>query len=230
MFSDLFNVEATGNRIDLLTHRGREQITTPTVNWWQSQGWEVVLWDNTGYLPAIGRNNIIKSYKESDRQILIMADDDITLYTHRYLTADWLKKPVVNGVYTLNSNHKMHILMQYSRDWDHGNHHWTETHHIGQLYVIADKNIPYQDETLPALEDMDWAWQCQAMGIPTQMLHTVFLREQSQDKGSIFCKDRKQRVEIYAQAKEQMHTKWNVKNYKEFKEKYTKKEDAKDGI
>ena len=226
MFSDLFDVEATDNRIDLLTHQGREHITNLTVNWWQSHGWKVVLWDNTGYLPAVGRNRIIQDFKNSERPLLIMADDDITLYTHRYLTADWLKKPIANGVYTLNSNHKMHILMQYSRDWDHGNHHWTETHHIGQLYVSDCKDIPLQDETLPALEDMDWAWQCQAMGIKTQMLHTVFLREQSQDKGSIFCKDRKQRVEIYAQAKEQMHSKWGVKNYKEFKEKYTKKEDA----
>jgi len=220
MLSKLFDIEQSGNRIDLLTHQGREHITNLTVNWWQSQGWEVILWDNTGFLPAVGRNRIIQDYKNSDRHLLIMADDDITLYTHRYLTNDWLNKPIANGVYTLNSNHKMHILMQYSRDWDHGNHHWTETHHIGQLYVIADKNIPLQDETLPALEDMDWAWQCQSMGIKTQMLHTVFLREQSQDKGSIFCKDRKRRVEIYAQAKEMMHSKWDVKNYKGFKEKY----------
>jgi hypothetical protein len=229
-FANIFEVESTGNRIDLLTHKGRDHITTPTVNWWESQGWQVVLWDNTGSLPAVGRNRIIQDYKSSDREMLIMADDDITLYTHRYLTKSWLKTPVRNGVYTLNSNHKMHILMQYSRDWDHGNHHWTETHHIGQLYAIDNKLIPLQDETLPALEDMDWAWQCQALGIPTRMLHTVFLKERSQDKGSIFCKDRKQRVEIYAQAKEQMHTKWGVKNYKEFKEKYTKKEEIKDGF
>jgi hypothetical protein len=225
-FADLFEVAPTGNRIDLLTCAGRADITNKTVAWWQSQGWEVVLWDNTGHLPAVGRNRIINDYKQSDRPVLIMADDDITLYTHRYLTQDWLKQPVLNGVYTLNSNHKMHILMQYSRDWDHGNHHWTETHHIGQLYVIDRKDIPLQDETLPALEDMDWAWQCQAQGIPTQMLHTVFLREQSQDRGSIFCKDRKKRVEIYAQAKEQMSAKWGVKNYKEFKEKYTHTKEA----
>lgn len=218
-FANLFEVPQTGYRIDLLTHKGREHITDKTVTWWQSQGWEVVLWDNTGYLPAIGRNNIIKGFKESDRTYLIMADDDITLYTHRYLTQSWLENPILDGVYTLNSNHKMHILMQYSRDWDHGNHHWTETHHIGQLYVIARKDIPYQDETLLALEDMDWAWQCQKQGIPTRMLHTVFLREQSQDKGSIFCKDRGERLKIYGQAREQMQAKWGVKNYKQFKEK-----------
>ena len=216
-FANLFEVPPTGNRIDLLTHKGREDITNKTVNWWESQGWKVHCYDNTGYLPAVGRNEIIRDYKSSDREVLIMADDDITLYTHRYLTSDWLKKPLVRDVYTLNSNHKMHILMQYSRDWDHGNHHWSETHHIGQLYVIGRKDIPLQDETLPALEDMDWAWQCQSQGIPTYMLHTVFLREQSQDKGSIFCKDRRQRVEIYAKAKEMMNSKWNVKNYAEFK-------------
>ncbi len=217
-FTDLFEVAPTGNRIDLLTHQGREHITNKTVAWWQSQGWQVVLWDNTGYLPAVGRNKIIQDYKSSDRPLLIMADDDITLYTHRYLTADWLKKPIANGVYTLNSNHKMGTLHFNSTGWDDGAHHWSASEHIGQLYVSDRKDIPLQDETLPALEDMDWAWQCQAMGIPTYMLHTVFLREQSQDKGSIFCKDRRQRVEIYAKAKEQMHSKWGVKNYKQFKE------------
>jgi hypothetical protein len=208
-FSDLFDVHQTGNRIDLLTCAGRADITNKTVTWWQSQGWQVVLWDNTGYLPAVGRNNIIKSFKESDRQLLIMADDDITLYTHRYLTADWLKKPVVNGVYTLNSNHKMGILKYNSTGWDDGHHHWRETTEISQLYVIADKNIPYQDEYLPALEDLYWAKDCNSQGIKTQILHTVFLREQSQDKGSLLFRDRQHRKEIYNQVKLQKKDKDN---------------------
>jgi hypothetical protein len=200
-FADWFDVPQTGNRIDLLTCKGREEITMKTINWWESQGWEVVLWDNTGYLPAIGRNNIIKSYKESDRDILIMADDDITLYTHRYLTADWLKAPIRNGVYTLNSNHKMGILKYNSTGWDDGNHHWRETPEISQLYVIDTKDIPYQDEYLPALEDLYWAKECNLLGIKTQILHTVFLREQSQDKGSLLFCNRQHRKEVYAEAK-----------------------------
>jgi hypothetical protein len=219
-FATLFEVHQTGHRIDLLSHAGRQDITHKTVAWWESHGWQVVVWDNTGHLPAVGRNKIIQDYKASDRQLLIMADDDITLYLHRYLTKEWFSNPIAQDVYTLNSNHKMNILKQYSRDWAHGNHHWSDSHHIGQLYVIARKDIPLQDETLPALEDMEWAWQCQALGIPTRMLHTVFLREQSQDRGSIFCKDRKARLEIYSRAKEQMLAKWGVENYSQFKERY----------
>jgi len=200
-FADWFDVPQTGNRIDLLTCKGREEITMKTINWWESNGWEVVLWDNTGYLPAIGRNNIIKSYKESTRDMLIMADDDITLYTHRYLTAEWLKAPIKNGVYTLNSNHKMGILKYNSTGWDDGNHHWRETSEISQLYVIDTKDIPYQDEYLPALEDLYWAKECNRLGIKTQILHTVFLREQSQDKGSLLFTDRQHRKEVYAEAK-----------------------------
>jgi hypothetical protein len=207
LFANLFDVAATGNRIDLLTCKGRADITNKTIDWWASQGWEVVVWDNTGYLPAVGRNNIIKSFKESDRDILIMADDDITLYTHRYLTAEWLKKPVSNGVYTLNSNHKMGILKYNSTGWDDGVHHWRETTEISQLYVISDKNIPYQDEHLPALEDLYWAKECNQLGIKTQLLHTVFLREQSQDKGSLLFRDRQHRKQIYQQAKEIKETK-----------------------
>lgn len=201
LFANLFDVAATGNRIDLLTCKGRADITTKTIDWWASQGWEVVVWDNTGYLPAVGRNNIIKSFKESDRDILIMADDDITLYTHRYLTTEWLKKPIANGVYTLNSNHKMGILKYNSTGWDDGVHHWRETTEISQFYVISDKNIPYQDEYLPALEDLYWAKECNQLGIKTQLLHTVFLREQSQDKGSLLFRDRQHRKQIYQQAK-----------------------------
>lgn len=201
-FTDLFEVPQTGNRIDLLTCKGRADITNKTVSWWQSQGWQVVLWDNTAKLPAIGRNSIMKSFKESDRDMLIMADDDITLYTHRYLTAEWLKKPIGNGVYTLNSNHKMGIFKYNSTGWDDGNHHWRETPEISQMYVIDRKDIPYQDETIPALEDFYWAKECNILGINTQILHTVFLREQSQDKGSLLFRDRQHRKEVYQQAKQ----------------------------
>lgn len=194
--------EVTDNRIDLLTCQGRSNITEKTVNWWQTQGWQVVLWDNTGYLPAVGRNRILRDFKSNDRQLLIMADDDITLYTHRYLTADWLKAPIRNGVYTLNSNHKMGILKYNSTGWDDGNHHWRETTEISQFYVIADKSVPLQDETLPAMEDVYWAKACNSQGIKTQLLHTVFLREQSQDKGSLLFRDRQHRKEIYQQAKQ----------------------------
>lgn len=211
MFSNFFEVPHTGNRIDLLTCKGREHITNHTVNWWQSQGWEVVLWDNTGYIPAIGRNNIIKSFKESDRNLLIMADDDITLYTHRYLTQQWLEKPIVNGVYTLNSNHKMGILKYNSTGWDDGNHHWRETHEISQIYVIDRKDIPYQDEYLPVLEDLDWAFRCRQQGINTKILHTVFLREQSQDRGSLIAKTRQQRKELYAPVKELIKERYATK-------------------
>lgn len=216
MFNDIFQVESLGNRIDLLTHQGRTTITESTVNWWQSQGWEVVLWDNTGYLPAVGRNKIIQSYKQSDRSMLIMADDDITLYTHRYQTMDWLKKPFIGrGVYTLNSNHKMGILRYNSQGWDDGQSHWTSTDQISQLYVITNKDIPYQDETLPALEDIEWAWQCQQQGISTEVLHTVFLREQSQDKGSLIASDRKTRRELYIQSEKLMAVKWQMDNVKQ---------------
>jgi len=220
MFTDLFAVKPTGNRIDLLTHSGRAQITQGTVRWWESQGWEVVLWDNTGNLPAVGRNRIIEDYKHSDRNLLIMADDDITLYTHRFLTQSWLENPIQNGVYTVNSNHKMHLLAQNSSSW--GNtHQWSMSHHISQMYVIDRKDVPLQDETLVALEDTEWAWQCLAQGIMTQMLHTVFLREQSQDVGSVFCTDRRQRLEIYQRAKEQIADKWGTHKWSEFKKRLT---------
>lgn len=201
ILSELFQIDSTDNRIDLLTHQGRSKITQATVNWWESYGWQVITWDNTGHLPAVGRNRIINDYKNSDRELLIMADDDITLYTHRYLTQDWLKNPISNGVYTLNSNHKMGILRFNSTGWDDGEHHWCETKEISQFYVINDKNIPLQDETLPALEDIEWARCCNELGITTRLLYTVFLREQSQDKGSLLFRDRQHRKEIYQQAK-----------------------------
>lgn len=208
------------NRIDLLTHKGRELITNKTVSWWTSQNWQVVLWDNTGYSPSVGRNRIIQDYKSSDRELLIMADDDITLYPHRYLTEEWLKQPISRDVYTLNSNHKMHLLRQYSRDWAHGNHHWTTSDCIGQFYVIANKNVPLQDENLHVLEDLDWAWQCFQQGITCRMLHTVFLREQSQDRGSLITTDRVIRKQMYAQAEQQIFTKYTISKKSEFRKQY----------
>jgi hypothetical protein len=223
-FADLFEIESSGHRIDLLTHEGREDITNKTVAWWQSQGWKVVLWDNTGHPPAVGRNRIIKHFKESDRDILIMADDDITLYPHRFLTQEWLNNPLGNGVYCLNSNHKMNLLAQNSSTWNDGNHHWLRTDEISQFYVIDRKDIPYQDENpdICPLEDLDWAWQCWALGIECSLLHTVFLREQSQDVGSLIATDRRVRKQLYSQALEQIYQKWNVKTKGEFRKQYIK--------
>lgn len=222
-FLDLFEVPQTGNRIDLLTCQGRADITNKTVAWWQSQGWDVHLYDNTGYPPAVGRNRIIRDYKSSNREVLIMADDDITLYTHRHLTSEWLKKPLVRDVYTLNSNHKMHILMQYSRDWPENEHHWTVSDCIGQLYVIANKDVPLQDESLDVLEDLEWAWQCFQQGITCRMLHTVFLREQSQDRGSLIATDRGVRKQMYAKAEEYILKKYGITKKAEFRKQYIKK-------
>lgn len=202
LFTDLFEIPQTGNRIDLLTHQGRSHITQATARWWASQGWQVVLWDNTGFVPSVGRNRIIKDFKESERSVLFMADDDITLYTHRYLTSEWLKNPIINGVYTLNSNHKMGILKYNSQGWDDGEHHWRETTEISQFYAIARKDIPYQDESLSVYEDVEWAHHCNKLGIPTQILHTVFLKEQSQDKGSLIAKDRELRAKLYEPIKQ----------------------------
>ena len=211
MFAKLFEVSQTGNRIDLLSHEGRPSITNQTVDWWESQGWQVVVWDNTGSVPAVGRNKIIKDFKSSDRSLLIMADDDITLYTHRYLTGEWLRQPLSNGVYTLNSNHKMGILKYNSTGWDDGNHHWRETREISQFYVIDRKDIPLQDETLPVLEDIEWAYHCNKMGISTKLLHTVFLREQSQDRGSLIAKTREERKQLYAPIKQKIKEKYASK-------------------
>lgn len=131
-----------------------------------------------------------------------MADDDITLYTHRYLTRQWLRQPVRRGVYTLNSNHKMGIMHYSSQGWDDGCHHWLETDAISQLYVIDRKDTPLQDETIPALEDLYWARACNRRGITTRLLHTVFLRERRQDTGSLLFRDRQHRKEVYAQVKQ----------------------------
>ena len=221
-FANLFEVPQTGNRIDLLTCAGRADITNKTVAWWQSQGWEVHLHDNTGYPPAVGRNKIIKSFKESDRDILIMADDDITLYPHRFLTQQWLDNPFGNGVYCLNSNHKMNLLAQNSSTWNDGQHHWTVSDCIGGLYVIGNKDVPLQDESLDVLEDLEWAWQCFKQGITCRILHTVFLREQSQDRGSLIATDRGVRKQLYAKALEHIYAKWGITSKAEFRKQYIK--------
>ena len=206
-FTDLFEFPLTLNRIDLLTCQGRSHITNHTVCWWQSHGWQVVLWDNTGNLPAVGRNKIIRDFQNSTRTQLIMADDDVTLYTHRYLTQQWLNEPfVTDSVYTLNSNHKMGIFKYNSSTWNNQQHHWHDTYQISQFYVIGNKHIPLQDETILALEDMYWAQECNKQGIPTRLLQTVFLREQSQDSGSLLFRNRQHRKEVYNQVKKTFET------------------------
>jgi len=214
-FSTLFETEQTGNRIDLLSHSGREWITEQTTRWWESQGWQAVVWDNTGNVPAKGRNRIIRDWKASDRDCLVMADDDITLYTHRYSTQTWLDSPITEGVYTLNSNHKMHYLRQNSTGWQ--GWQWLETQEQSQFYVIANRDIPLQDEQFSALEDLDWAWQCWDLGIRTHLLQTVFLREQSQDKASLIAQDRETRRAVYAEARKLLEAKWGTAKWSEFK-------------
>jgi len=175
-FANLFEVPQTGNRIDIIYMRGRRNdITTKTVNWWESHGWQVKLWNNAGNKLARGHNIILDDWRQSDRELLIMCHDDITLYPHRYLTADWLKKPIP-GLYTVNSNMMMHHQKLNSSGWDDGQHHWTDTDEICKLFVVNDKTVPRFDEQVLTCEDLEWAWACYHAGFRPQRLNTVFLR------------------------------------------------------
>ena len=220
MFKDLFDIPQTGNRIDIIWSAGREHIRNTTVNWWQSHGWEVVLWDNTKTNLALGQNRVVDDWRNSDRDLLIMAHDDITLYPHRYLTAEWLKKPIKHGVYTLNSNHQMFHEHLNSTGWDDGAHHWTKTDQICKMFVIDNKQVPRFDETLPAIEDADWAWQCWSQGIPCYRLETAFLREQSMWTHSTYANKDNSRGAMMKEHWKHILKKWNVEKKSEFRKKY----------
>lgn len=196
------------NTIHILTHAGKEQILAATVQWWQSKGWHTQLVDNTGHLPAVGRNRIIQQWRNSSEDTtLYMCDDDITLYTHRYLTESFLVSPPPGEVYTLNSNQQMHHQKLNSTGWDNGEHHWSITDEICKFYAISNRHVPLQDTQLVALEDRDWAWQCAERGITTKRLNTVFLREQSMHTHSLFGPQNLRR-QLYAQAEAQLKSKW----------------------
>mgnify|MGYP003659860815 FL=1 len=206
-FKKLFHVTPKDNCINILTHAGRSEITNRTVDWWHSHGWQTQVWDNTGNLPAVGRNRILKKWKRTDSKMLLMCDDDITLYTHRYLTEQFLRQPPDCAVYTLNSNQQVHHQHLNSTGWDLGNHVWTPTDQITKFYVIASKQVPLQDETLCALEDMDWAWQCAQLGIKPYRLETVFLKEHQMHTHSLFG-NQSSRKELYSRAEKQLQNKW----------------------
>lgn len=221
-FTDLFEVPQTGNRIDIIHIDRRPDITQKTKTWWQSQGWEVVLWDNTGYNLPTGQNRILDDFRQSDRKILIMAHDDITLYTHRYLTAKWLEKPMADKpVYTLNSNMQVYHQHLNSQGWDDGNHYWTPTDQICKMFVITDKSVPRFDESMNhGGEDLEFSWACFAQGIPTFRLETVFLREQSMRDKDTWAFQKNQRKEYYNRAFEYMFQKYNVTKKSEFRKQY----------
>jgi hypothetical protein len=207
----------TGHHLHLLVHRDKSGIARATQLWWQSQGWRVTLWDNTGHLPAVGRNRIIRHWRDTASDTtLFMADDDITLYTHRYLSQSFLTAPPDAEVYTLNSNQQMHHQRLNSTGWDQGGHHWSLTDQICKFYVINEPEVPLQDESLPALEDLDWAWQCADAGITTQRLNTVFLREQSMHTQSLFG-PQSQRRELYAGAELQLRAKWGYRTQQDLR-------------
>jgi len=225
MFNNLFEVEQTGNRIDILHIDKRMDVTMKTKMWWESQGWEVHLWDNTGHNLPTGQNRILEDWRQSDREILIMAHDDITLYPHRYKTQEWLKNPLRDkGVYTLNSNMQVYHQHLNSRGWDDGNHHWTLTDQICKMFVISDRRVPRFDETMNhGGEDIEFSWACFALGIQTFRLETVFLREQSMRNKDTWEFQKKQRKEYYDKAFNYMFEKYGVQKKSEFRKLYNVK-------
>ena len=220
-FIDLFEVPQTGNRIDILHIDKRMDVTYKTRDWWHSQGWEVHLWDNTGYNPAQGQNRILDDWRQSDRAMLIMAHDDVTLYTHRFLTQSWLEKPIQDkGVYTLNSNLQMHHQMLYTTGWHDGNHHWTPTDQICKMFVISDRKVPRFDEQTPSLEDQEFSWACFAQGIPTYRLNTAFLREQGIHTQDTWGFKPGERKALYKKSYEYIFAKYGITKKSEFRKQY----------
>jgi hypothetical protein len=222
MFNDLFEVSQTGNRIDIIHIDARPDIRAKTVAWWQSHGWEVVLWNNQGYNLPTGQNRILEDWRASDREMLVMAHDDITLYPNRYLTQQWLNKPLKDKrAYTLNSNMQVYHQHLNSQGWDDGNHHWTPTDQTCKMFVITDKSVPRFDESMNhGGEDLEWSWACFKQGIRTYRLETVFLREQSMRDRDTWEFKAKQRKEYYNMAFNYMFEKYSVSKKSEFRKAY----------
>ena len=203
-------------RIDLLCSTRRPEVTQGTINWWQSKGWEVKTWYNDGYPCGTGRNKMLEEFYASDRQWIVIADDDITLYTHRYNTQWFLDKPELwqnqteVDYFSLNSNNEMHRQMMKS---------WWDKNEFNQqlvfkrdmtptkIHIFRKPPKPLWFEKWYGYEDYDFALQFINEGMTVARLLNVFLREQGFSKSSLF-EGQEHRKECYAQARIELENKW----------------------
>lgn len=214
-------------RIDLLCSTRRPDTTNKTIKFWEDAGWQVQCWYNDGNSCGEGRNHMLDDFYASDRQWIVMADDDITLYTHRYLTAKWLDNVELwqqqddVDYFSLNSNNETHRQMMKS---------WWDTAEFNQQFVYKRDFTPTKIhifrkppkklyfEKWYGYEDYDFAFQFLQQGLRVARLLNVFLREQGFDKSSLF-KDHQHRKECYAEAKKHLVAKWGT-NYTQCAEQY----------
>jgi len=203
-------------RIDLLTSDRRPETTQATVEWWQAQGWEVVCWDNTGNPPGVGRNRILEDFYSSPREWLVMADDDTTLYTHRFRTqefldCEWQTQTDVD-LFCLMSNQEMSRGFHYTW-WDtkEFNNQWVFKLEpaITKFYCLRNTGTEIYQQEWMGLEDFDFAMEYLKAGYTTARLMNVFLREQGYEKSSLFT-DYAHRKECYEQGKANFNKKWGT--------------------
>ena len=65
--------------IHILTIKEREEEYNQVKSFWEGHGWKVIPFYNDGKKPAIGRNQILKNFYESNDDWICISDDDLIL-------------------------------------------------------------------------------------------------------------------------------------------------------
>lgn len=149
-------------RIDIITTQAR--TTTQVDHFWRSHGWQPHYWDNTGHPLGQGRNRVLADFYSSDREWLVLADDDMTIDVARGRGQEFLAAPqallsrVPQDISSFglmnNIHHRVDITLTNPAVRDH----WCfyRASWIGCLFFHRRTSGQFQFHPWDVLEDMDW--------------------------------------------------------------------------
>jgi hypothetical protein len=174
-------------KIHLLTTTASARLPD-TVAFWHQQGWHPSTHYNDGRFPSWGRNEILRDwYHDTDEEWCCIADDDITLFTDRNESTEFLRDPQVllkhvppqvrmitamNGV-RLAVNRIQQETPALAHNWQ-----LEQSWEMGKIvWVRRSAQLLLQRTDLRYSEDHEWAFQHLARGWGTAICYNLVVRE-----------------------------------------------------
>ena len=196
-------------KIHILTTQQRD--STAVQAWWQQQGWQPIIYDNTGQAPGIGRNHILEDFYASSDAWLAMADDDMIMDLQRGWGQRFMQDPgqlldaigdqVTSFGVMNNIHHRVDITLQNPvvlRSWVLYRASW-----IGCLVFHRNTGKRFYNHASDVLEDMDWCLDQIRSGHRVATCMNLVQRMQGGAKSTVFT-DQNQRRQRYQQAKQRI--------------------------
>ena len=196
-------------RVDVLTTTSREFLRPTTQATWRAAGFEPVYHINDDQHPGVGRNRILQEFYASDREWLIMSDDDVIIDSLRGDYAKFVQDPAAVldiaaqadiATFGIMNNIVHRVATTLENPAVATNWVFMRSYSLSNIFFHRRTRYIAQNETA-MLEDQQWCMDQLAQGLRCACLMNLVLK--SITTPSLLFDNNAERTKQYEQAKKQ---------------------------